>query len=70
MKMGRTDVGRRVGQRQGEYDGDVTVLLRMVKAVEQDNSVTEGWRTRARLKLREAIQTLLTPERVGKVTGG
>lgn len=58
-------MGRHVGQRQGEYDGDVTVLLRIVKAVEQDSSVTDEWRARARIKLREAIQALLSPIKKG-----
>lgn len=61
-------MGRHVGQRQGKYDGDVTVLLRIVKAVEQDNSVTEEWRSRARIHLREAIAVLLSPAK--KVAGG
>ncbi len=63
-------MGRRVGQRSGEYDGDVTVLLRIVKAVEQDTSVTDAWRERTRSKLREVVQSLLSPERVRKAAGG
>jgi len=70
-------MGRNVGQRAGQYDGDVAVVLRIAKAVEQDSSVTPEWRKKASDNLRAAVRDLLQPERVGtsqarpkKVAGG
>lgn len=57
-------MGRRVEQRSGDYSGDVPALLRIVKAVEQDPTVTSDWRSSTSEKLREVIQALLAPEKV------
>ncbi len=67
-------MGRRVNQRFGDYDNDATVLLRVVKAVEDDTTVTEHWRKRVAGNLRDIINDLLTvdkiPTSMGRSRGG
>jgi hypothetical protein len=56
-------MGRKVNARQGEYDADTTAILRIAKAISQDNTVTLTWRESVSSKLRDAAMLLMTPER-------
>jgi hypothetical protein len=57
-------MGRKVEPRNGDYDADAVVVLRIAKAVEGDGTVSQKWRTIVSTKLREAMRLLNSPERV------
>lgn len=53
-------MGRHVNARNGNYDQDATVVLRIVKAIESDSTVGDAWKSRTTELLREAAQELLS----------
>lgn len=57
-------MGRKVEPRNGDYDADAVVVLRIAKAVEGDGTVSQRWRTLVSGKLRETMRLLNSPERV------
>jgi len=62
-------MGRGFNPRNGRYDADATVVLRVVRAIEADTSVTNEWKQETVNALREAARLLLEPRLATVVMG-
>lgn len=62
-------MGRNVNPRNGNYDQDATVILRIAKAVSEDRTVTSEWRDRIKAQLTDVATELLRPSHVPSSMG-